>query len=48
MLLPNAVVKDTLRGIFGTASEKGLIHAIAKEFDVKLSVLEKNCFRAWE
>ena len=44
MLLPNAVIKDVLGKIFGTYSEKGLIHATAKEFDTKLSVLEKH----WE
>ena len=44
MLLPDAVVKDVLRDIFGTSSEKGLIHATAKDFDAKLSVLEKR----WE
>ena len=44
MLLPDAVVKDVLRDIFGTCSEKGLIHATAREFDAKLSVLENH----WE
>ena len=44
MLLPDAVVKDVLRDIFGTSSEKGLIHATAREFDAKLSALE----RRWE
>lgn len=44
MLLPDAVVKEILRDIFGTSTEKGLIHATAKEFDVKLSVLENR----WE
>ena len=44
MLLPDAMVKDVLRDIFGTTSERGLIHATAREFDAKLSVLEKR----WE
>ena len=44
MLLPDAVVKDVLRDIFGTSSEKGLIHGTTKDFDAKLSVLEKR----WE
>ena len=44
MLLQDAVVKDDLREIFSTSSEKGLIHATAREFDTKLSVLEK----CWE
>lgn len=38
------MVKDVLRDIFGTTSEKGLIHATARKFDAKLSVLEK----CWE
>lgn len=44
MLLPDAVVQDVLRDTFGTSSEKGLIHATAREFDAKRSVLEKR----WE
>ena len=43
-LLPDAVVKDVIRDIFGTSTERGLIHAAAQEFDAKLSVLEKR----WE
>lgn len=44
LLLPDAVVKDVVRDIFSTSSERGLIHATAQEFDAKLSVLEKR----WE
>ena len=44
MLLPDAMIKDILRDIFGTTFEKGLIHAIAREFDAKLNVLKKQ----WE
>ena len=41
MLIPDVVVDDVLRDMFGTSSEKGLIHTIAREFNAKLSVLEK-------
>ena len=41
-LLPEAVIKEVLNDIFGTASEKGLIHASEKEFDDKMKVLQKR------
>ena len=47
MFLPDAVLKDILRDIFGTSCEKGLIHAAARKFDVKCArkhwrILEKR------
>ena len=44
MLLPDTLVKQVLSDIFGTSSEKGLIHAASKDFDAKLNLLEKR----WE
>ena len=41
-LLPEAVIKEVLNDIFGTASEKGLIHASEKEFDDKMKLLQKR------
>ena len=41
-LLPETVIKEVLRDIFGTASEKGLIHASEGEFDDKLKLLQKR------
>ena len=40
-LLPEAVIKEVLSDTFGTASEKGLIHASEKEFDNKMITIEK-------
>lgn len=41
-LLPEAIIKEVLNDIFGTASEKGLIHASEKEFDDKMKLLQKR------
>ena len=37
MLRPDALVREVLRDIFGTMTERGLIHAPQKEFDSKLA-----------
>ena len=39
-LLPEAIVREVINDIFGTASEKGLLHASEKEFDAKLRILQ--------
>ena len=44
-LLPEAIVREVINDIFGTASEKGLLHASEKEFDAKLRVLQAR--RDW-
>ena len=41
-LLPETVIKEVLRDIFGTASEKGLIHASEREFGDKLKLLQRR------
>ena len=41
-LLPEAVIKEVLSDTFGTASEKGLIHASEKEFDDKMKLLQRR------
>lgn len=41
-LLPEAMVKEILKDIFDTATEKGLIHSSEKEFGDKLLLLQKR------
>ena len=41
-LLPQCVIKEILSDIFGTATEKGLIHALDREFDTKVKVLQNR------
>ena len=41
-LLPETVIKEVLNDIFGTVSEKGLIHATEKEFEDKMKLLQKR------
>ena len=41
-LLPEDVIKEVLKDVFGTCTETGLIHASIKEFDAKLQLLKNR------
>jgi hypothetical protein len=41
-LLPEDVIKEVLKDVFGTSTETGLIHASDKEFDAKLQLLKNR------
>ena len=41
-LLPECVVKEILSDIFGTATEKGLVHASNQDFDDKMKLMQKR------
>ena len=41
-LLPEDVIKEVLKDVFGTCTETGLIHASNKEFDAKLQLLKNR------
>ena len=41
-LLPESVIKEILSDIFGTANEKGLIHALDGEFGAKMKIIQKR------
>ena len=41
-LLPECVVKEILSDIFGTATEKGLVHASNQDFNDKMKLIQKR------
>ena len=41
-LLPECVVKEILSDMFGTATEKGLVHAPNQDFDDKMKLVQKR------